>query len=64
MPREFFIYSAADRKCTVKEVDSETTNECSDILDALDYVRRECGRERAKVTVYDPTGSVTYTHII
>jgi len=62
--REFFIFTAADETCTVKEEGFETTQAFSDILEALAYVRRQRGGEAVKVTSLGPTGEVIFTDTI
>ena len=55
---EFSIYTQPDTKYTVKQEGFATTQEFSDILAALAYVRRQGVGEDVGVKCYDPSGQV------
>jgi hypothetical protein len=61
---EFAISTAFDGECTVKEEGSETGYDFPDIYDAISYVSRCRRGKRIKMTFYDPTGRVIFTHIV
>jgi hypothetical protein len=57
---EFSISTQLDTKCIVQRQGFETTEEFSDILTALAYIRRQGCGEDAGVTCYDPVGRVMF----
>ncbi|EDY16935.1 hypothetical protein CfE428DRAFT_5564 [Chthoniobacter flavus Ellin428] len=61
MPREFLIYSQFDGRCYAREREGEPVHGFSDILAALEYVRRECGDAPVSITALDCTGRVAFT---
>ena len=56
MKRDFLIYSAADRTCTVKKADGEVVRTFQDIVEAINYVQEQRGCEKLNVTIYGPLG--------
>ncbi|MDR3404805.1 MAG: hypothetical protein P4L99_20040 [Chthoniobacter sp.] len=62
--REFFIYTASDEKCTVKEDGVTTTRQFTDILAALNYVRQQRDGEKVRITCYDLVGRVVFTETV
>jgi len=61
MPREFLIYSQFDGRCFAQEKQGAAVGKFSDILEALTYVRRECGDEPVHITALDCTGRVAFS---
>jgi hypothetical protein len=62
--RAFFVYTSEDRTSTVKEKGRQQTYTFSDILDALAFIRREAGTDRAQVTCLDAVGKVVFECIV
>lgn len=61
---EFFLYCEADGKCVLKEQGVETTREFSDILEAMNYLHAVNVGRSSKLTIYGPTGKVTFEDLI
>jgi len=61
---EFFLFCEADGRCVLKQEGDDATRDFSDVLEAITFLRELNGGRKATLTVYDPTGRVTFQDLL
>jgi len=57
---DFLIYCKTDGKCFLKNTDGTTSQECTDLREAVSYALKAA--KNARLTVFDALGKVVFTY--
>jgi hypothetical protein len=61
---EFFLYFNDQGRCVLKQLNEPITNEFSDILGALMFIRHMDPHHTASLTVFDTKGHVLFEDLL